>query len=159
MTKVKCDSLKMTDVVKDVSKIWARLFDHKAFLNGEISFMLREFEQKRNDKEVDNLFRTIEDITDIKDTEIDRFKQTEDHVKKLNENLEKALDICSKLSDLEDIYKQDTTLEDSRMKRKLIWDNFMDGITSKYSEINSNFEAKEEELIKFYEEIEKKLLI
>lgn len=149
----------MTDIVKDVGKIWNRLFDHKAFLNGEISFMLREFEQKRNDREVDNLFRTIEDITDIKDTEIDRFKQTANHVENLNENLEKALDICINISELEEIYKQDTTLEDSRAKRKEIWKKFMDGITSKYSDINTNFEAKEEELVKFYEEIENKLLI
>lgn len=121
--------------------------------------MLREFEQKRNDREVDNLFRTIEDITDIKDTEIDRFKQTANHVENLNENLEKALDICINISELEEIYKQDTTLEDSRAKRKEIWKKFMDGITSKYSDINTNFEAKEEELVKFYEEIENKLLI
>ncbi|XP_050519430.1 biogenesis of lysosome-related organelles complex 1 subunit 5 isoform X2 [Diabrotica virgifera virgifera] len=149
----------MSEVVKDVGKIWDRLFDHRPFLNGEISLILQAFEQRRKDKEVDNLFKAIEEITEIKDTEIEKLKQAEKLTDKINDNLEEALRICDKFSELEETYKQSTPLEQSRNKRKLDWDKFMGGITTKYSEINSQFETREEELKKFYEDIEKKLLI
>ncbi|KAJ8923773.1 hypothetical protein NQ315_010355 [Exocentrus adspersus] len=122
--------------------------------------MLREFEQKRGDKEVDNLFLVIENITEIKDTEIERFKQIgEQTLCKANEDLEEALRVCNQFSRLEDTYKQDTTIEESRQKRKVVWDTFMQGITNKYSEINNKFELKEDELCKLYEDFEKKLLV
>ncbi|KAG5885813.1 hypothetical protein JTB14_001420 [Gonioctena quinquepunctata] len=149
----------MSGVVRDVGKVWDRLFDHKGFLSGEIAFMLREFEQKREDKEVDTLFRVIENLTEIKDTGVDRLQQIEERVEKVNEDLRRALSVCSEFSDLENRIKQDTTIEDKRLERKIIWEEFMDGITSTYSEINSNSEAKEEELTKLFEDIEKKLLI
>ncbi|KAJ8940140.1 hypothetical protein NQ314_010807, partial [Rhamnusium bicolor] len=143
-----------------VGKVWDRLFDHKGFLVGEISFMLREFEQKRGDREVDDLFRVIENITEIRDTEIDRCKQVGNQtLPKARDDLEQALNICSRFADLEEKYKQDTTIEEARNKRKIVWDNFMDGITTKYTDINSAFEAKEEELTKLYEDFEKKLLV
>ncbi|XP_028133495.1 uncharacterized protein LOC114328742 isoform X3 [Diabrotica virgifera virgifera] len=121
--------------------------------------MIDRFSQRRKDKEVDNLFKAIEEITEIKDTEIEKLKQAEKLTDKINDNLEEALRICDKFSELEETYKQSTPLEQSRNKRKLDWDKFMGGITTKYSEINSQFETREEELKKFYEDIEKKLLI
>ncbi|XP_018578868.1 biogenesis of lysosome-related organelles complex 1 subunit 5 isoform X2 [Anoplophora glabripennis] len=122
--------------------------------------MVREFEQKRGDREVDNLFRVIENITEIKDTEIERCKQVGDQaLNKANIDLAQALDICSCFGGLEETYKQDATIEDTRHKRKIVWDAFMDGVTAKYSEINSSFEVKEEELRKLYDDFEKKLLV
>ncbi|CAH1103117.1 unnamed protein product [Psylliodes chrysocephalus] len=138
----------MTDVVKGVSKVWDRLFDHRGFLIGEIAFTLREFEQKRKDTEVDNLFKAIEVITEIKDTEIDRLKQAAIQIDKINESLEIAVQLSDNFTKLEEKYKHDNTLEDLRSKRKIVWDKFMDDITSKYSEINTNYETKEEELSK-----------
>ncbi|KAJ8984521.1 hypothetical protein NQ317_010992 [Molorchus minor] len=149
----------MSDVIKDVGKVWDRLFDHKGFLSGEIGFMLREFELKRGDREVDNLFSVIENITDIKDTQVDCCKQAGDQtVLKANEALEQALNICHQFVDLEEKYKQDTTVEDNRSDRKLVWDCFMNRITTEYSEINGSLEAKEETLNKLYEEFEKKII-
>lgn len=54
---------------------------------------------------------------------------------------------------------QDSTVEDLKTERKLDWDNFMQGITSKYNEINNLFETKEADLEKSYQELEKKLLL
>ena len=65
------------------------------------------FQQKRKDTEVDNLFKTIENITDIKDTEVDRFKQAVDQVlPETNNELQQALTVCSRFSDVENKYKE-----------------------------------------------------
>ncbi|CAG9855129.1 unnamed protein product [Phyllotreta striolata] len=139
----------MSDVVfKGVSKVWSRIFDHKGFLSGEISFILREFEEKRKDEEVDNLFKTIECITEIKDTEIEQFKQAGKQLEHINERLDQVLCLSDKFCELEEKYKQDNTLEDNRKGRKVVWDKFMDEITTKYSDINTEYERKEEELAK-----------
>ncbi|CAH1639570.1 unnamed protein product [Spodoptera littoralis] len=34
----------MTELSREIGEIWSRLFDHRPFLNGEIKFMLKEFE-------------------------------------------------------------------------------------------------------------------
>lgn len=110
----------------DIGTIWSRLFDHRGFLSGEISLILQEFEvislflvsevmslnklfkfqKKRGDTEVDNLFKIIENITDIKDADIDRFKQAIDQIfPEANQNLKQAENICEQFSELEDKYK------------------------------------------------------
>lgn len=68
------------------------------------------FQKKRQDREVDNLFRVIENITEIKDTEIERCKLVGNQtLNKANADLEKALDICSHFGELEETYKQVNT--------------------------------------------------
>nr|CAI5835379.1 unnamed protein product [Callosobruchus analis] len=143
----------------DVGKIWDRLFDHRGFLGGEIQLTLEEFEKKRNDAEVDHLFGIIEVLTEIKDTEIPRCKEVAEVAERVNDELLEALKICDNFRRLEGTLKQDSTLENFRNQRKTAWNAFMETITSKYSEINSHYETKEEELKKYYEDIEKKFLI
>jgi hypothetical protein len=151
---------KMSDISKDIGTIWNRQFDHRSFLCGEISFMLQEFEQKRNDTEVDYLFKAIENITDIKDTEVDRFKQAVDQaLPETNNELQKALTVCNQFVDVENKYKESEYLESAKQQRKIEWETFMDYITTSYSEINSLAENKSESLQKLYSEIEKKLHI
>lgn len=65
------------------------------------------FQLKRGETEVDNLFKVIEDITDIKDTEIDRFKQTVDQVlPQTNNELQQAIRVCERFADVEKKYKE-----------------------------------------------------
>nr|CAH7733805.1 unnamed protein product [Callosobruchus chinensis] len=149
----------MSDIVKDVGKLWDRLFDHRGFLGGEIQLTLEEFEKKRNDAEVDHLFGIIEGLTEIKDTEIPRCKEVTDVAERVNDELLEALKICDNFRRLEETFKQDSTLENFKNQRKTTWNVFMEGITSKYSDINNHYEVKEEELKKYYEDIEKKFLI
>ncbi|XP_060537228.1 biogenesis of lysosome-related organelles complex 1 subunit 5 [Cylas formicarius] len=149
----------MSDICKDLRKIWSRLFDHKAFLNGETDFILKEFELKRGDQEVDSLFRTLENIAEIKDSQIDQLKEANVRLWETNQNLREAVNLTKKLNELEDLYKQNSLVEEEQNKRKLLWDKFMDEITSEYSKVNREFEEQEIETLKFYEDLKKKLVI
>ncbi|ENN81200.1 biogenesis of lysosome-related organelles complex 1 subunit 5 [Dendroctonus ponderosae] len=150
----------MLEVTKGISKLWDRLFDQKAFLNGEINFVLNEFELRRGDSEVDNLFKSLESITDIKDTQINRLIEiaSEKNVE-ANQQLSKALNLCSQLPELEQKYTdlKDTYLEKAREKRKEKYEEIMNGITSNYSKIDAEFEKKEVETLQAYINLEAKL--
>ncbi|KAF7286990.1 biogenesis of lysosome-related organelles complex 1 subunit 5 [Rhynchophorus ferrugineus] len=149
----------MSDVFKDISNIWDRLFDHKGFLSGEINFTLKEFEEKRGDNEVDNLFKTIENLTDIKDTHINQLKDNvNESVIESNRQLSEALQVCNNLSKLQDESNQNKLLDENINKRKLALDKFIDDITTEYSQINTEHEKQEANLRKVYEELEKKLI-
>lgn len=110
-----------TFFISDISKVWDRLFEQKGFLNGEINFFLREFEviiqgthhwnaniwnnfqEKRGDTEIDNLFKSIEVITDIKDTQINRL---------IESGNEKAVVANQQLSEALKLYKDFVELEE-----------------------------------------------
>ncbi|XP_022915091.1 biogenesis of lysosome-related organelles complex 1 subunit 5 [Onthophagus taurus] len=150
----------MSDIVKEVGTIWSRLFDHKAFLNGEIRFTLQEFETIRGDQEVQNLFALLEKITDIKGTQIPRIKQlSESTLSQTVEVLNNSLDICDKINALEEKYKNDIALELCRENRNTEWEKFVDDISFTCKRLDNTFEEKEEELQEFYRDLEKKLYI
>ncbi|GJQ65769.1 hypothetical protein Trydic_g11947 [Trypoxylus dichotomus] len=148
----------MSDIVKDFGVIWSRLFDHRPFLNGEIHYTLHEFENLRNDTEVESLFLLLEQITDIKTTQIDRVKQAVDlTIKPSTETLAKALNICEKIAQSEEKYKKDPSLELCRQSRKVEWEKFVDEISYRCKRLDNTFEEKEEELQEFYRDLERKL--
>ncbi|XP_018334841.1 biogenesis of lysosome-related organelles complex 1 subunit 5 [Agrilus planipennis] len=150
----------MTDICKDANSIWSRLFDHKAFLNGEVQFFIREFERKRNDWEVEQLFTVLEKVTDIKVTQIDRFKQSVNlSFPQINIGLSKVSNLSDNIILAEEKYKTDTTLEQAREQRKLEWQQFVDNMSHACNNIDTTFEQKEKELEEFYTDLEEKLQV
>lgn len=148
----------LADILKDTHSIWQRLFDHKGFLNGEIQYALREYEQKRNDQEVENLFAIVENIADIKDTQIDKSKQLIDSTfPQIQLDLVRADHMLKSIEELEQKHKENNTLEQRREKRKAEWRKFVEEITEHCSEIDESFIEKEDELQEFYRDLERKL--
>jgi len=152
---IMCD---VSDIVKAVNTIWLRLFDHRSFLNGEIQFFLKEFEQKRDDKEVESLFSTVEKISDIKDTKVGKLQEIfSETFPQIQSDLLASLDLCKTIIDLENSAKANTELEQSRERRRAEWETFIDDIAFDQKRIDNTFEEKEEELLEFYKDLERKL--
>ncbi|RZB40718.1 transmembrane protein 199, partial [Asbolus verrucosus] len=100
--------------------------------------LISHCKNSRGDREVDYLFKVIENITDIKDTEINRFKEVVNLIlPKTHKKLQQALTVCNRFAEVEQKYKECCRLETARQQRKIDWENFMDYITTSYSEINS----------------------
>lgn len=111
-------------IYPDAGNIWRRLFDHTNFLNGEISFILNEFEVntsislmkisdklpfqlKREDTEVNKLFSIVESITDLRDTGVTKLNRAlNDNLDELNQTLTQSLSLSQKVLDLESKYKK-----------------------------------------------------
>lgn len=101
------------------------MFDHRAFLNGEIHFILREFEvgcrvrlcvaydiffflqQRTGDKEVEQLFSILENVTDVKATKINRLKQSINNtLPEAHSKFNSALDISKDIIETEQDFKE-----------------------------------------------------
>ncbi|CAG4979624.1 unnamed protein product [Parnassius apollo] len=152
----------MSELSREIGEIWTRLFDHRPFLNGEIKFMLKEFEEKRGDREVENLFSILENLTDIKDTQIERInKSGKTGLPILSEKLMQGLQLCEEIekdySQIQQVCKQKRC--ENQEKRQKEWDQFIDDMNFKCQRIDNTFEEKEEELRDLYADLNHKLNI
>ncbi|CAH2050157.1 unnamed protein product, partial [Iphiclides podalirius] len=152
----------MSELSREIGEIWSRLFDHRPFLNGEIKFMLKEFEEKRGDREVENLFSILENLTDIKDTQVEKIcKNGKTTLPILSEKLEQSLQLCEEIekeySEIKKVCKQKQT--ENQEKRQKEWDQFIDDMNFKCQRIDNTFEEKEEELRDLYADLKHKLNI
>ncbi|CAH0724681.1 unnamed protein product, partial [Brenthis ino] len=142
----------MTELSREISQVWSRLFDHRPFLNGEIKFMLKEFEEKRGDREVENLFAILENLTDIKDTQVEKIiKSSNTALPVLGEKLNQALKLSEEIEkeylEVQKAYKQ--KVAENRERRQKDWDQFIDDMNFRCQRIDNTFEEKEEELRDF----------
>ncbi|XP_045528177.1 biogenesis of lysosome-related organelles complex 1 subunit 5 [Pieris brassicae] len=155
-------AITMTELSREIGEVWSRLFDHRPFLNGEIKFLLKEFEEKRGDREVENLFNILENITDIKDTQVDKIHRIgSTALPVLSEKLQQALLLTE---DIEKVYtdiQKDCAKKrlENKEKRKREWDQFIDDMNFKCQRIDNTFEEKEEELRDLYADLNHKLNI
>ncbi|XP_076173364.1 biogenesis of lysosome-related organelles complex 1 subunit 5 [Ptiloglossa arizonensis] len=150
----------MASIIKDTGEIWSRLFDHRPFTQGEITFFLREFQEKRGDREVERLFKILEYSTELKENQLDRTEQLGDcHLPSLKVNVIVALSMCKRVLEREDNFDSDKALEENRQKRKLEWEKFVNDMSEKCEKVNHTFEGKENEIKEFYDDLERKLHI
>lgn len=124
--------------------------------------MLKEFEEKRGDREVENLFSILEKLTDIKDSQAEKIIKTgETGLPVLKEKLEQALQLSAEVEkdylDSRQIYEQ--RRQELKEKRQKEWDQFIDDMNFKCQRIDNTFEEKEEELRDLYADLNHKLNI
>ncbi|XP_055714813.1 biogenesis of lysosome-related organelles complex 1 subunit 5, partial [Phlebotomus papatasi] len=87
------------DIVKDIGEVYSRIFDHRPFTSAEIQYFVREFEEKRNDREVENLFLSLQNTSEAKDSGVSKCKVAcEGHLDQLQKSLEVALTACQEVS-------------------------------------------------------------
>ncbi|OAD54111.1 Protein Muted like protein [Eufriesea mexicana] len=150
----------MASIIKDTGEIWSRLFDHRPFIQGEITFFLREFQEKRGDREVERLFKILEYSTELKENQLDRTEQLGDcHLPSLKANVDVALSMCERVLQREQDFDSDIALQENREIRKLEWEKFVNDMSEKCKKVNQTFEEKENEIKEFYIDIEEKLHI
>lgn len=70
-------------------------------------FLLSIEKEKREDREVENLFDIFEKVSDIKESQVDRVKLSSDvHLPNLNANLEVALSMCNRIVEKEQLNRK-----------------------------------------------------
>jgi len=135
------------------------LFNHRPFLKGEVTHFVKEFEGKRGDQEVENLFKTFEVTTELQGTEVSKLTSTcDENFPIVNANLLVAQSMCNKILDQAKNSELDQALESSRQAREKEWSNFMSDFQSKCEKIDDAYNQKEEKLKEHYAKLEKDLL-
>ncbi|XP_063237148.1 biogenesis of lysosome-related organelles complex 1 subunit 5 isoform X3 [Bacillus rossius redtenbacheri] len=148
----------MAAIVKDAGEIWTRLLDHRPFLNGEIKYFVKEFEERRGEREVTRLFSVLERVTDICDAQLERARLASDaHLPVIDANLEVAVSMCARILDKEQQHASADPLVSRRELRKAEWHHFITDMTDKCSAVDTTFEEKQAQLSAFYADLEHKL--
>ncbi|CAD7077135.1 unnamed protein product [Hermetia illucens] len=148
------------EIIRDIGNIYDRIFDHKPFLSGEIAFFLHEFEERRRDREVENLFSAIQTTAEVKTNTVKKCENLcESNLLNLQQQLDASLKSCEEVLSQQRDPSLDALLENNRQTRKKAWQVFVDDMTHKCSRIDLTFEEKEEELVEFYSDLERKLHI
>ncbi|XP_025208014.1 biogenesis of lysosome-related organelles complex 1 subunit 5-like [Melanaphis sacchari] len=150
----------MTDIFKDLSDIWDRLFSHRPFLQGEIKYFLSEFDKKSYRADEENLNKIGELISDIKDKKIERFLQSSgENLYSLNSTISKALNLSQEILDQENniISEEDLkTKEELHERRQKELETFKSDLKTRYESIDKDIEDKVEAIkIHFEEDINK----
>merc|ERR1711915_1114139 len=102
----------------DVNEIFSRLFDHRPFLKGEISYFKNEFEERRSDREVENLFRSLELTTEIKEAQIAKVVECSDaNLPRTIADIQVALRMCYDTLKVEQKFDNDELLMKKRNER------------------------------------------
>lgn len=136
------------------------MFDHRPFVQGEITFFLREFQEKRADREVERLFKILEYTTELKEAQLDRTEQLGDcHLPSLKANVDVALTMCNRVLQREENFDSDSVLSRNRSLRKKEWEKFINDISDTCQKVDRTFQEKENEIHEFYVDLEKKLHI
>ncbi|KAG5325173.1 BL1S5 protein, partial [Pseudoatta argentina] len=149
----------MAFVIKDTGEIWGRLFDHRPFIQGEVTFFLREFQEKRSDREVERLFKILEYTTELKESQLDRTEQLGDcHLPSLKANVDVALSMCNRVLQREENFDSDV-LSENRLLRKKEWERFINDMSNKCEKVDQTFQEKENGIQEFYVDLEQKLHI
>jgi len=151
--------LLLRGVSKDVSEIYSRLFDHHAFLSGEINFFVKEFEGRRHDNDVEGMFQILDRVIDVRETQVDKAMScAEPYLGEINENLSESLLRCDKILEMENIEK-DTKAAERRLQRQKDWEKFEQDLAEKEQQVMKTFADKEQQLRDYYKELEQKLHI
>ncbi|EDO34439.1 predicted protein [Nematostella vectensis] len=132
-------------MVRDISGVYARLFDHRAVLQAECKYMLREFEGKRNDRELERLRESEQKIRQVQE-EIPKCITESVKLKDLLEELKVAREKCHEIlvKEEQDLFKE--RREEIFIESKKNWETFIGEIAEEEKRIEEEFEQSAEKL-------------
>ncbi len=142
-------------------EINSRLFNHKPFIEGEIRFMIKQFEEIRNEQEINQLFQSLERITDFKETQIDFALKSSNQLNHSLDSVDSVDNLMQEILALESNQSnhRNNILKDKRDQRINEFSGFVELMKTKANEIDLDFEQKENDLKQYYKDLEIKLKI
>merc|ERR1712136_109628 len=145
-------------VCQDSNALYSRLFDHRPFLNGEIQHFTREFEDKRGNKDIQSLLKSLEIISEL-NAELNT--NSEDVTNVAVKNLINSVDETTAL--IESIYSFESSAQEAAQflekekARQKIWHKIVDDNASKLIKVENLIREKELEHRQYYHKLEEKL--
>lgn len=136
--------------------MFSRLFDHRPFLHGEIEFFKKEFEEKRGDREVEQLFRSLELITEIKEGQIEKIVgSSDDNLPRTIADIQVALHMCEDTVDTEKQFNTEELLTKKRVERIARLGAVQRDVDEKLKLLDESYQEKEQSMRLQFEHLEK----
>jgi len=141
---------------EDIPEIHSRLFNHRPFLQGETRHFLREFEEKRKDREVENIFSCLERVSELRDLGLPALlaSASNNSSTSLVANLQVAESMLTRILEQGDTGEADKTLLASREARDKDWNTFLQEVQIRCKKIDQSFKEKEDSIRKKYLDLE-----
>jgi len=131
-------------IANDINEIFSRLFDHRPFLRAEINNFKSEFEDKRQDQEVEQLFRALEITSEIKEVQVDKVVLAcDEHLPRTIADVQVALRMCQTAlqpGQTEEILAARRTAREARLARA------RSDVAGSLAAIDATFDAHEKRL-------------
>ncbi|KAK8375400.1 hypothetical protein O3P69_008326 [Scylla paramamosain] len=145
----------MAAAASDVNEVFSRLFDHRPFLKGEIEFFKKEFEEKRGDREVEHLFRSLELITEIKEGQIEKIVgSSDDNLPRTIADIQVALHMCEDTLDTETKFISEELLVKKRGERTARLANVQQDVQEKLKVLEETYQEKEKAMRARFQQLE-----
>lgn len=142
-------------VMKNITGVYGRLFDHRSVIGGECKYFLREFEGKRNDREVERLRecqQKVHQIEDVIPKSIEQAVLLED----LKEKLKTARQSCHNILVKEEEDMHQERREKIKEEAKKDWENFQQQMIEEEDKVKEEFETEAQKLREKYGKTETK---
>lgn len=144
----------------DLLEVHGRLFNHKPFLQGEIRHFVREFEEKRGDREVENIFSVLEVVTELRDIGLPGLINTSKETglgTSLIANLQVSESMLERILEQGDTSEVEQTLASSREARDREWTLFQQESQVRLVKSEQAAREQEEGLRRKYRDLESRL--
>ncbi|XP_064085090.1 biogenesis of lysosome-related organelles complex 1 subunit 5 isoform X1 [Macrobrachium rosenbergii] len=146
----------MAAAAKDVNEVFSRLFDHRPFLRGEIDYFKKEFEEKRGDREVEQLFRSLELITEIKEGQIEKIVgSSDDNLPRTIADIQVALHMCEDTLATDKQFNTEELLAKKRADRSARLGAVQRDVDEKLKLLDDTYKEKEKAMRLQFEQLEK----
>ena len=121
-----------------------------------IFFICREFEEKRGDREVENIFSCLERVSELRDLGLPSLisSANDNSATSLVANLQVSESMLSRILDQGETGEVEKTLISSREAREKEWTNFLQEIQSRCKNIDQRFKEQEDAIRKKYKDLE-----
>lgn len=145
-------------VCQDTNKIYARLFDHRPFLNGEVQHFVREFEEKKGNRDIETLLKSHQSITELCDLlSTADGPSTKETINQFIQNIKKTTSEIESISNSKRPVVEDPKLLEKEEQRKKKWQEFLIQQEAKLLSVDNTIKEKEEELKKHYQQLQDQL--
>lgn len=128
-------------VVRDIAGVYSRLFDHRAVLQSECKYMIREFEGKRNDREASKLAEAISKVSEIQER-IPESMELAEQLNDVQDQLKDARQRCHNILEREEQDVNRIRREEIKEQSKKKWDEFLKEMDKEEEKIEKDFMTK-----------------
>ena len=132
-------------MVKDVVGVYARLFDHRAFLQNETKIFVREFEGKRSDREVARLVESKLKLDQMKET-LPRCLEHSQRLAEVQEHLKEARQLCHGILVREDEEPNKAKREEMLRKTREEWEEFQKEVEESRKQIEKRYQERTQQM-------------
>lgn len=145
------DNTRAINPAVDGLEIYSRLFNHRPFLKGEIENFIKNFEEKRGDREIENIFGILERVSELRDFGVGKLESNlAVSCTNLIEKLVVAETRADRILTAAHSHEIEKSILSSRDCREAELAEFSRDLQKRYKRIDEKFLEREEDLKRKY---------